>query len=233
MTDPSTRERGALHQVADDVWQLPLAPRQALNVYLVGDVLLDAGTTRHAPVILNALQNRLLRAHLITHAHIDHAGSSREIVRSRRIPMWVPAMDADAVEAGRAVVAKTPLRPLFGLLSRFPSVAVSRRMQEGDEVAAGFRVVDVPGHSPGHIALWREDDGVLICGDVLSNLKMPSLRPGLGLPPPVVTPDPHANRAAAVKLAALRPQLTLFGHGPAMYGADELSAFVAEAMRTG
>ncbi len=43
---------------------------------------------------------------------------------------------------------------------------VDRALAEGDEVA-GFRVLDTPGHSPGHVAYWRESDGVLICGDVM------------------------------------------------------------------
>ncbi len=51
---------------------------------------------------------------------------------------------------------------------------VARRLREGDEVA-GFVVLDVAGHSPGHIALWREADRTLVCGDVFSNA--PSLRP--------------------------------------------------------
>lgn len=54
---------------------------------------------------------------------------------------------------------------LPGLMMRMkmtPAHPVGRRLREGDEVA-GFTVLDVPGHSPGYIALWRESDGVLLC----------------------------------------------------------------------
>jgi hydroxyacylglutathione hydrolase len=88
-----------------------------------------------------------------------------------------------------------------------PAHPVARRLREGDEVA-GFTVLDVPGHSRGHIALWREADRTLVCGDVFFNL--PRLRP----PPAFLTVDPQRNRASMRRLAELRPALALFGHGP-------------------
>ena len=42
-----------------------------------------------------------------------------------------------------------------------PGHPVDRKLNEGDEVA-GFKVIDVPGHSAGHVAFWRESDGVLV-----------------------------------------------------------------------
>ena len=46
-----------------------------------------------------------------------------------------------------------------------PRRPVDRALREGDEVA-GFTVLDVPGHSPGHLAYWRESDRVVVLGDV-------------------------------------------------------------------
>jgi glyoxylase-like metal-dependent hydrolase (beta-lactamase superfamily II) len=89
---------------------------------------------------------------------------------------------------------------------------VDRRLHEGDEIA-GFAVLDVPGHSAGHVAFWREADGVLVLGDVLSNMDQVLLLPGLREPKPYLTPDPVENRRSAKKLAALEPRLVLFGHG--------------------
>ena len=56
-----------------------------------------------------------------------------------------------------------------------PGHPVARRLREGDEVAR-LRVLDAPGHSPGHIALWRESDRTLISGDVFFNLTRPARR---------------------------------------------------------
>jgi glyoxylase-like metal-dependent hydrolase (beta-lactamase superfamily II) len=94
-----------------------------------------------------------------------------------------------------------------------PGHPVERRLHEGDEVA-GFTVLDVPGHSPGHIAYWRESDRSLVMGDVLFGLNPYTGLPGMNEPPPFFTNDPAQNRDSARKLAALEPALVCFGHGP-------------------
>ena len=58
-----------------------------------------------------------------------------------------------------------------------PGHKVDRALKEGDEVG-GFKVLDVPGHSAGHVAFWRESDGVLILGDVLTNMDQLTGIPG-------------------------------------------------------
>ena len=84
---------------------------------------------------------------------------------------------------------------------------MARHLHEGDEVAAGFVVLATPGHTPGHLSLWRESDRTLIWGDVFFNL------PRLGPPPALLTVDADRNRESMLRLAELRPALALFGHG--------------------
>lgn len=198
----------ALRLVADGVHLLHGFPPEAFNVYLVDDVLVDAGTPLAFRRILRELRTRRVTRHVVTHAHPDHFGASHAVCTRLGLPLWCGERDADAVEAGR-VPAKEgmPLRPLVERLTSPPAHPVERRLHEGDELA-GFRVVDAPGHSPGHIALFRDSDRTLICGDVYFNL--PNLRP----PPTVLTFDPARNRESMRKLAALEPALVLFGHGP-------------------
>jgi hydroxyacylglutathione hydrolase len=78
---------------------------------------------------------------------------------------------------------------------------------------AGFRVLEVPGHTPGHLAFWRESDRVLILGDVLNNVNVRTGIPGLHEPPWFLTADPAENRRSARKLLPFEPRLVLFGHG--------------------
>jgi glyoxylase-like metal-dependent hydrolase (beta-lactamase superfamily II) len=177
--------------------------------------------------LLKAVAGRPVTAHTITHAHADHIGGSPKVLAALGVPFLAPAADADAIGQGRPVVGDGRAAPLLRNAGRFKAVPIARRLAEGDEVA-GFRVVDAPGHSPGHIAFWRESDRVLICGDVYFNLLLPRLKPGLREPPTIFTPDPGRNRASMRKLLALEPDIVGFGHGPVMTGAAAtLRAFTA------
>jgi glyoxylase-like metal-dependent hydrolase (beta-lactamase superfamily II) len=93
-----------------------------------------------------------------------------------------------------------------------PAHPVERTLHEGDEVA-GFTVLETPGHSPGHLAFWRESDRTLILGDVARNVSFVTLQTELGEPPTIFTHDIARNRASMRKLAALNPRTVLFGHG--------------------
>ena len=103
---------------------------------------------------------------------------------------------------------------------------VDRVLHEGDE-AAGFTVLEVPGHSPGHVAFWRERDGVLILGDVINNLNILTGVPGLHEPPLFVAADPAENRRSARRLAGLEPRVMLFGHGAPLRDTQKFVDFVA------
>jgi hydroxyacylglutathione hydrolase len=102
---------------------------------------------------------------------------------------------------------------------------VDRAIKAGDEVA-GFQVLEVPGHSAGHVAFWRESDRVLILGDVLANMDQYTGIPGLHEPKPALTPDPVRNRESARTLAALEPALVCFGHGGPLRDPGKLKEFV-------
>ena len=75
-----------MRRIADDVWQLPLLPQDGVNVYLVGDVLVDAGSVLDGGRILRALRGRTVAGHVLTHAHPDHQGSSHRVCDRLGIP---------------------------------------------------------------------------------------------------------------------------------------------------
>ena len=216
-----------MHQIAEDVWQIPLLPRNGVNAYVIGDVLIDAGAKPQAGKILKALAGRSISAHAITHAHGDHVGGSKKIVDALGVPFWCPAGDANDVEAGRQTIAESPVKPLMNAGAKFDSVPIARRLQEGDEIGAGFVVLDTPGHSPGHVSFWRERDRVLVCADVFFNLHLLTMRYGLREPVKAFTVDPALNRASERKLAALRPEVAAFGHGPVLRDPAAIERFVA------
>ncbi len=225
-----------MKQIAPDVWQLEGWPPNLINTYLIGDVLVDAGTRWDGGRILRVLRGRAVSAHALTHAHPDHLGSSHAICEHLDLPFWVGEADVAAAESPDALAAslfRVPV-PGGGLLARAFSAAqagsghpVTRRLREGDEIAAGFRVLETPGHTRGHVAYWRESDRVLIAGDVLWNFQFVGLSQPLG---PAST-DPARNRASARRQAELEPAVVCFGHGPPLRDSERFADFVAKLPR--
>jgi hydroxyacylglutathione hydrolase len=216
-------------EVADGVWKLSGLPPNAINVFLVGDVLVDAATRHARRRIMRQLAGREVRAHALTHAHPDHQGASHEVCERLGIPLWCGEGDADAAERPELMRDRQPRASINRLVWRAwagPGQPVERRLQEGDELA-GFTVIDVPGHSAGHIALWRESDRVLIAGDVLNSMNLITTVPGLQEPPKVFTPDPARNRESIKRIAALEPRVACFGHGPVWRDTAKLSELAA------
>lgn len=218
-----------MKQLTDDLFILDGFPPFAINVYLMGDVLVDAGSRHAAKRILRQLTGRTLATHVVTHAHADHQGSSHEICEALRVPLWCGELDAEAIEDGqiRARMPSHPINSLIGMAFPGPPHPVARRLREGNELA-GFEVLDTPGHSTGHISLWREDDRTLICGDVFTNMDTITGIPGLHEPKGFFTPDPARNRASMRRLAALEPDLVCFGHGRPLRDPAKLKAFADE-----
>ncbi|MGI8864036.1 MAG: MBL fold metallo-hydrolase [Solirubrobacteraceae bacterium] len=218
-----------MKQPAQDVHLLDGFPPYAINVYVIGDVLVDAATRHAGGRILRQLRGRDIRTHVVTHAHPDHQGASHQVCEALGIPLWCGERDAAAIEDGK-VMERQPKHPLNVLIGRaFPGPAhpVARRLNEGDQLA-GFEVLDTPGHSAGHISLWRAGDRTLICGDVFTNIDTITGIPGLHEPKPFFTPDPRGNRDSMRRLAALEPELVLFGHGRPLRDPAKLRAFAAK-----
>src|SRR5271166_4035441 len=85
-----------------------------------------------------------------------------------------------------------------------PPHPVSRRLREGDEVG-GFRVLETPGHTAGHVSFWRVQDRVLVVGDVVAHMPIWTGIPKLREPERIFSLDPAMNRRSAVRLAEMEP----------------------------
>ena len=223
-----------MREVADGVHLITGLPPYAINCYLVehpdGDVLVDAMTRLDAGRILKAVRGRRLAAHVATHAHPDHVGATHAVAEQTGVPVWAHPEDRPAVEDTALIARRQPdaaINRLFAKVMLGPGHPVARELVEGDEVA-GFTVIHTPGHSVGHIALWRDDDATLILGDVLNNqhplLGFPR---GLRLPLDTFTPDPRRNRESARRLGELPARTVLFGHGPPERDGGRFRAFTS------
>jgi hydroxyacylglutathione hydrolase len=218
-----------MQQLAEDVYQLKGWPRNAINVYVIGDVLIDAATRQGEQRIMRQIAGREINAHALTHAHPDHQGASHAICEKLGIPLWCGQGDVPAMETPGAIKSSQAPGWLNALQQRFwtgPPHPVARALGEGDEVA-GFTVLETPGHSVGHVTYWRESDRTMILGDVLNGMNVMTGIRGLHEPPKIFTPDPARNRQSARRLAELRPALACFGHGPPLRDPGKFAEFVA------
>ena len=136
---------------------------------------------------------------VVTHAHFDHIGSLSEVAnRAARARLLAGGPDITFIQQQ---LSAWP-RPL-------PAERRIRAVGESEEIL-GLRVVGTPGHTPGHIAVLDPDSAILVAGDALTN----TIDGHLGGSLPDVTVDKAAAADSVRKLASLRPQVILGGHGP-------------------
>ncbi len=219
-----------MKELAPGVWHIKCLPGlpYTVNAYLLDDVLVDAGTRQSGKRILKQLEGHEVTAHAITHAHPDHQGASKGVCEALAIPCWASPLDAPAIEDSSLIKQRQPdklIAKFFNNIFVGPDCKVDKQIKEGDTVGS-FKVLDAPGHSIGHIALWRESDKVLVLGDVLANMDQYTGIPGLNEPKPALTPDPAKNRDSARKLGALEPKLVCFGHGKHLRDTKKFVDFV-------
>jgi len=220
-----------LWQIAPGVHLLEIWPPNRLNVYLVGDVLVDTGSRWDFHRLLRQMEGRQPKQIFLTHAHPDHQGNAERLSRLWGVPVGCHHADADALEG------KTPLPPSHPIGRAFvvpvfggPAVTPVERLDDGDMVA-DFRVVHAPGHSPGHSLLYRESDGVAIAGDLLANINFLTCKSGLREPPRPFSTNWRENRESIRKLFALKPSVVCFGHGPPLLDKGLLKRIVDRMKR--
>lgn len=203
-----------MEHIAEGLQLLRGTPRHAFNVYLADGHIVDAGTRWAARRILRQAGGDVA-GHVVTHAHADHQGASAAICRELGVPLLAGAADADAIASGD-LRDRGPLNAVTRVQLRWwagPAAPVATRLREGDAVGS-FTVLELPGHAPGLIGLWREADRTLVAADVLFGRHPLTGRPGLHEPPRRFTLDPALNRAQIRRVAALDPAVVCFGHGP-------------------
>jgi hydroxyacylglutathione hydrolase len=190
------------------------------NVYILVDkelTLIDTGLPRKAKKILSYITQVLhrkpsdLKLIIITHAHLDHTGSLKAMKDATGAKIAAHPEDAEFISGHKRMGApKGGIGIVFKLMRPFIKadfVEVDRPIIEGD-VVAGLKVVHVPGHTPGSIALLDEGKKVLFSGDTLS------YRDGKVVgPPEKFTMDPKAAVTSIARIKALDFDLMLCGHG--------------------
>jgi glyoxylase-like metal-dependent hydrolase (beta-lactamase superfamily II)/predicted ester cyclase len=220
---------GEARLVAEGVWVVQGQPARC-NVYLLeqdgGVTLFDAGarTMTRAVATAGAKLGGIHRV-VLGHGHTDHRGSAPAL----GVPVYChPAEVEDAEGSGGfrywpQGLKGLPLamRPLHLLLHRFAwdggPVKIAGTLSEGDDVA-GFKVIELPGHAPGQIGLWRESDRLALSSDCFYTLDMWGRDSAPRLPMAIYNYDTETARASIRKLAALEPAAAWPGHANPLTG---------------
>lgn len=220
-----------LRQIAPEVFQIPLMPQNSINCYIIEGVLVDSGIRSSYTIIKKALQKIPVYQHILTHAHADHQGCSDQICAELSIPLLCHPNEVFRTETGMVTNDyPAPQHWIAKLQQKYwagQGHKVDRTIVENDRIG-DFWVVETPGHSAGHISLFRERDGVLIIGDAATNMNLLTTVTGLRLPPNIFTSDQQRNIKSLQKLAQLKPSTICFGHGPVLRNTDrKFEQFVA------
>lgn len=206
-----------------------------VNAFILDEgelTLVDTGVPGSTEKILAALEElgrrpEELKHIVVTHLHVDHTGSLAELKRRTGATVHMHRNDAAPVAQGRGAREMNPAPGLLSFLvtklimknapSEIEPCETDEYLEEGQTLAfAGeARVIHVPGHAEGQVALLLpKDGGVLIAADAAANM--------MGLGYPVVVEDLSVAKRSLSRLSEMEFEHAGFGHGkPIIGGASE------------
>jgi glyoxylase-like metal-dependent hydrolase (beta-lactamase superfamily II) len=219
---------------------------QIVNVCFIGNpaednsfVLVDAGMPNSASMIIKEAEGRFgegkqPKAIILTHAHFDHIGAIIELVEKWKIPVYAHPLELpyvtgeknyptpDGTVEGGLVAKLSPLFPTEAIdlgshVQALPADGSVPHMPE-------WEWVHTPGHSPGHISLFRKQDLALIAGDAFVTTKQEYLldvleqKLEISGPPRYLTTDWLSAKKSVELLQSLHPSVAVTGHGQPVSG---------------
>lgn len=233
--------------ILPDLYQYTI---QIVNIVLYGEpqmkdfVLIDSGMPKSADEIISVVEERYgsksrPKAIILTHGHFDHVGGIIELIERWDVPVYAHTLEIPFL-SGKQNYPEPDPTVNNGLVAKMSPIFPNEAINLGGNLKvlpsdgsvpfmAGFRWIHTPGHSPGHISLFREKDKVLIAGDAFVTVKQESLykvitqTKEISGPPQYFTTDWLAARASIEKLAILKPSVAITGHGLPMKG-EELTS---------
>src|ERR1044072_2248570 len=221
-------------RIAPDVGWLPIS---FVNAYFVGHpggpwVLVDAGLPGRAKQIIEAAEARFGAASppeaiILTHGHFDHAGSALPLAVYWNVPIYAHRLEMPYLTGKSDYPPPDPtVGGAIAFLSRFTPASARnlsgriRELQPNDVPGApGWEWLATPGHSPGHISLFRPSDRVLLAGDAFATMNMDSWsglvtgRKTLARAGAPFKTGWGATRLSVTEPAELRRQVSGCGHG--------------------
>ncbi|MEJ8546412.1 MBL fold metallo-hydrolase [Brevibacillus borstelensis] len=220
-----------VEQISEHIWSIRSWMLIPVHVWAVADdegvTLVDAGMPFMAKGIEKAVDQLgagPLRRILLTHGHSDHTGSVKALVERYAIPVYahrteIPYMEGQLAYPGRRKAEKNVA----------PGLAEALKENEDGQLltVAGLRPCLTPGHSPGHVVYFHEEDQVLLAGDLFTSKKGKLHRPM-----PMFTADMGEAVRSSVIVKKLAPRRLEVCHGgPVMDAAAQLDEYVQKTAK--
>ena len=203
----------------------------ASNCYLIVEdgvlALIDTGVQRSYSQIVDFIQElgyetSQLTHILLTHADIDHVGSTNQLLADSRARVFASQIAADALADGhssRKIKAGifTPVISWFEARGGAMLIAVDEILAEGDTLPllGGLQALETPGHTPGHLSFYAPQHKLLFGGDSVSTLPDRVLYNRAK----IFNWDQEKMIESVHRQQAIAPEVVTSGHGPVVYGA--------------
>ena len=214
--------------------------------------LIDPSFLSQLPILENYLLDagydiKNVKRIILTHVHVDHSQAANEIkkrsgakiyshwIESRYLihdpPYQGPPTTQETVDKlGKLGVSMRALIKKYGSFEVEP-ISVDEQVSDGDMIGS-LRVIHTPGHTPGHISLYYEEDKLLLGAD--SIYKHVFGAEGMYISAPQVSIDPVTAIISAQRLSKVNFDKLLMSHqdSPLLEGAREaVETLVAESIQ--
>ncbi len=236
---------GIEQTVANDIHCLPI---QVVNVCFLGNperpgdwVLIDAGMPKSADKIIETAGELFgtrynPKAIILTHGHFDHVGAAKELAEYWDVTVYAHEREMPYLN-GRKDYPEPDTTVEGGLVSKMSRMFPNEGINLGDRIAPlpgdgtiphlpEWRWIHTPGHTEGHVSLFRENDRILIAGDAFVTVKQEYLfkvftqEQEISGPPRYLTTNWEAAWNSVEKLESLKPNVAITGHGFPMAGKE-------------